>query len=103
MRTIQGKGNEMSTGQQKMPNRTTVAKAAAESDGLVDANPLSSVLIVFGIGLGVGVALGCMLTGPTAPRATFAQRTELAAEKFGRRMLDAMSGVLPQSLSKHIS
>ncbi len=93
----------MSTGQKKMPTGPTVAYAVTEPEGLVSHYPLSSVLVVFGIGLGVGVALGSILGGPVMPRPSFGQRTELAAEKLGRQMLDAIAGALPESLSKYVS
>ena len=93
----------MSIGQKKMPTRPTVAHAVAKSEGLVSNYPLSSVLVVFGLGLGVGVAVGSMLGGPVVSRPSLGQRTELAAEKLGRQMLDAIAGVLPESLAKHIS
>lgn len=64
---------------------------------------MSSVLVVFGIGLGAGVALGGFLGGPVTSHPTLGRRTEMAAEKLGRQMLDAVAGVLPESLAKHIS
>ena len=93
----------MSIGQKKMPTRPTVAHAVAKPEGLVSDYPLSSVLVVFGIGLGVGVALGSILGGPMTTPPSLVQRTELAAEKLGRQMLDAIASALPKSLSKHIA
>lgn len=86
-----------------MPTGTSVKNTAAKPAGLVSHYPLSSVLVVFGIGLGVGVALGRMLGEPGMPRPSLGQRTEIAAEKLGRQMRDAIVGVLPDSLSKHVS
>lgn len=93
----------MSIGQHTIPTGRTVAPTVTKPEGLVSHYPLSSVLVVFGIGLGVGAALGSILAGSAMPRRSFGQRTELAAEKLGRQMLDAIAGVLPESLSKHIS
>ena len=93
----------MSTGQKKMPTGPTVADAVTDAEALVSHYPLSSVLVVFGIGLGIGVALGSILGGPVMPRPSFGQRTEIAAERLGRQVLDAIAGVLPESLSKHVS
>jgi len=93
----------MSIGQKKKPAGPTVAHAVARSEGLVSDYPLSSVLVVFGLGLGVGVAVGSMLGGPVMPRPSLGQRTELAAETLGRQMLDAIASALPESLSKHIA
>lgn len=93
----------MNTGQKSMPNGPALARAVAKSEGLVSDYPLSSVLLVFGIGLGVGVAVGSILGAPIMSRPSLGQRTELAAEKLGRQMLDAIASVLPESLAKHIS
>ena len=92
----------MIIGQKKSPTGPTVARYAPKPAGLVSDYPLSAVLLVFGVGLGVGVALGSMLIGPVAPHPSFVQRTERAAEKVGRQVLDAIAGVLPESLSKHM-
>lgn len=73
------------------------------ADGIVTQNPMSSVLVVFGIGFGVGVALGTILAGPMIHSPTFTERTELAAEKLGRQIMDAIAGALPESLSRHLS
>ncbi len=94
----------MSIEQQKpLSKGTPMVPAITASEGLVSHYPLSSVLVVFGVGLGVGVALGNLLGGPSQSRPSLGQRTELAAEKLGRQMLEAIAGVLPESLSKHIS
>lgn len=93
----------MNTGQKTMQNGSALENAVAKSEGWVGQYPLSSVLAVFGIGLGVGVVVGSILGAPVMPRPSFGQRTELAAEKLGRQMLDAIAGVLPESLAKHIS
>jgi hypothetical protein len=93
----------MITAQTKKPGGPAGARAAPKSEGLVSDYPLSAVLLVFGVGLGVGVALGSMLMGPATPDPSFVQRTERAAEKLGRQVLGAIAGVLPESLSKHMA
>jgi len=94
----------MSIGQKKMPAGPAVARdAVSVPDGVVSHYPLSSVLVVFGIGLGVGVVLESFLGGPDTPPPSLGKRTELAAEKLGRQILDAIAGVLPEALSKHIT
>ena len=93
----------MIAGQAQISNEPTVAQAVAKAEGLVSHYPLSSVLVVFGVGLGVGVALGSILGGPDTPRPSFGKRTELAAEKIGRQVLDSIAGVLPESLAKYVA
>lgn len=93
----------MSTAQKKMPTPRNAACVQGNPSGLVCNYPMSSVLVVFGIGLGVGVALGSLVSGSVTSRPTLGRRTGLAAEQLGRQMLDAIAGVLPASLAKHIA
>jgi hypothetical protein len=85
------------------PNRATIGRKAAKPNGVVSHYPLSSVLVVFGLGLGVGVALASILGGPTTAIPSFRRRAELAAENLGRQMRGAIVGILPESVSKHIA
>ncbi len=78
-------------------------KCEDKCDTLVTQNPLSSVLVVFAIGIGIGVVLGNALGGTVVPHPSFGQRTGVAAEKVGRQILDAIAGVFPESISRHIS
>ena len=93
----------MSTAQKKRPTPSDGACVQGKPSGLVCNYPMSSVLVVFGIGLGAGVALGSLLGGSVTSRPTLGRRTGLAAEQLGRQMLDAIAGVLPASLAKHIA
>ena len=85
------------------PNRATIGRTSAKPNGVVSHYPLSSVLVVYGLGLGVGVALATMIGGPTTAPPSFGRRAELAAENLGRQMLGAIAGVLPESVAKHIA
>jgi len=69
--------------------------------GMVSDYPMSSVLVVFGVGIWAGVALSNLLIQPAAPP-SLGRRTGMAAEQLGRQVLGAIAGVLPTSLSKHI-
>ena len=89
----------MSTAQKKRPISKDVACVQAKASGLLDNYPMSSVLVVFAIGLGAGVALGSLLSVPDMSQPTLGRRTE----QLGRQMLDAIAGVLPESLAKHIA
>jgi len=95
-------GQKRSVGQNRSPTGRTVANAVTKSEGLISQYPLSSVLVVVGLGLAGGVVLGSILGGPATPGPSFGQRAEVAAEHLGRQMLGAIAGVLPESLSKHI-
>lgn len=97
----QGRAN--GPGQYKSPSEQGEANVVAKAESCVSDYPVSSVLLVFGIGLGVGVAIASILASSAASPPSFGQRAEIAAEKLGRQMLDAMACVLPQSLAKHVS
>lgn len=56
------------------------------------------VLVVFGIGLGAGVALAQLLGGPVRSPPTLGRGTE----RLGRQMKSAIGEVLPASVSKYI-
>ncbi len=92
----------MSTVQKMKPNQKSAIPVQEQAAGLVSDYPISSSLVVFGVGLWAGIALGGLLSGPGAPP-TLGRRTELAADQLGRQVLGAIAGVLPASLAKHIS
>ena len=95
-------GQKTKLGQNRSPAGQTTASAITKPEGVVSDYPLSSVIVAVGLGLAVGVVLGGILGKPTTHAASFGKRAELAAEQFGRQMLGAIAGVLPESLSKHI-
>lgn len=61
--------------------------------------PLSSMLVVFGVGLGVGVVLGQCLADPLN---RMMQPEPTMTERLGRQMLDYLSGALPESLARQL-
>lgn len=85
----------------KNPNPRAPASAPPLPAGWVADYPMSSALIVFGIGLGAGVALGSLLDGLGTSRPTLGRRAEQTAEQIGRQMRDALTGVVPRSWAKH--
>lgn len=90
----------MSTVHQKSSVQKKSPCITEDASGWVSDYPISSVMIVFGVGLGAGVALGNLLSEPLTARPTLGRRTELAAEQVGRQVLDALGGVLPASWAK---
>jgi len=67
---------------------------------IVEQYPISSMLLVFGVGLGVGIVLSQTLCEPIA-RAWQPEPT--MTEKLGRSMYEAMSSVLPESVLRRMS
>ena len=89
--------------QHEQGSESLMHSAMVQSQGMVTQHPTSSALIAFGVGLGVGVAVGSILCSATEPPPSFGHRAELAAEKLGRQVLDAISSVLPQSIARHVA
>ena len=105
----------MSTGQRKrrqqnqqhpmdsQESESFMRSAVTQSQGMVTHHPMSSAMVAFGIGLGVGVAVGSLLCGSSEPPPSFGKRAELAAERIGRQVLDAITGSLPHSIARHVA
>jgi len=73
----------------------TAHNIAQSSRELVDENALSATFFAFGFGLAAGVGL-VYLFADSLP-----QRHEASfSEKVGRQVLDALSNVMPETLSK---
>jgi hypothetical protein len=58
--------------------------------------PATSVLTVFAVGFGIGLVVGCALAGPAEPSAWY---DRAHAEKFGRKILDSIAGMVPETLA----
>ena len=68
----------------------------ADSEHIVEEHPASSVAVAFGLGFLSGITLAVLLHHPPQPsRLTQARST---AEDVGRHILDALSGMVPDSL-----
>jgi len=77
----------------------TETRGVAESvEELVESYPASYVATCFGLGLGLGVVIGCLLAESHAS----SMRNVGSAERLGRNILDAVAGVLPESLASRI-
>jgi len=61
--------------------------------------PLASMLLVFGVGVGVGCLLGQALAGPLTQ---MIQPQPTMSERLGRQMLDYVSSVLPESIARQL-
>lgn len=64
-----------------------------EATRFIQERPLTSVMALFGAGLGAGVAVGCLLS-----RSSSTRRSSMADE-IGRSIVDSISRVMPDSLS----
>jgi len=62
--------------------------------------PMSSMLVVFGVGLGVGLVLSQVIS---APLAHYMQPEPTMAEKLGHRVFEAIRPMLPESVARSCS
>lgn len=76
--------------------------AAATVHETVEHYPISSALVVFGVGLGAGVLIGAALAdSPVSPVSH--NRGGSTAEAFGQRVMDGIASVMPDALANHLS
>lgn len=71
------------------------------AEDLVTHHPASSALIVFGVGLGLGILIGNALSGAAPPRSRYLNRHK--AERVGQKVLDALAEYLPEPIASRIS
>ncbi len=64
---------------------------------LAEEYPLSSMLVVFGAGIGVGLLLSQALAGPLNQ---MLQPEPSTAERIGRQVLAYMRSIVPESVSR---
>jgi hypothetical protein len=80
--------------------REAVGGAVHRVEETVQQWPFSSVATAFGVGLGLGVILGCALAEQTRPSHWY---DNLSAERIGRNVLESLSSVLPDSVARRMS
>ena len=86
--------------QRTASNSTWGVQEAFERPGeLAQEYPLSSMLVVFGAGLGIGILLGQCLAEPLNQ---MMQPQQTTTERLGRQMLDYMHSILPASVARQL-
>lgn len=89
-RNAQGGGNRQEQGQ--------IAGMMNKPGELVSEYPVSSVLLVFGVGLGVGFVLASALC-----ESSMWQPPESTTQRWGRQLQDTFSHMVPESVSRRFS
>lgn len=93
--------NEQFKQSSRMPSQQggTLARGYATAEHCVSDHPASAVGVAFGVGLGLGLCVGLALKSSINARRVSHRRM---SERVGRQVLEAMSSVLPESLSKRM-
>lgn len=86
-------GHSIPDGDHQAGGATALENCCHEANRFIQERPLTSVMAMFGAGLGAGVAVGCLLS-----RSTTAARSSMADE-ISRSIVSSISRVLPESLS----
>ena len=77
---------------------SSMRESVSQPTEMVKDYPLSSMLVVFGIGLGVGVLLSQAIAEPV--RAMGPEPSMM--EKLGRQMYDALHHAMPDALARRM-
>ena len=94
----QGAGNQ-SAGEQA---EGYLRHSYGEMQECISEYPLASTLSAFGIGMGIGLLIGMAVAGESSPKPRHWYNLD-SAEEYGRRILDAVTSALPNSIAKRIS
>jgi hypothetical protein len=71
-----------------------ISKYAHEGKEMMDEYPISSIVISFGLGFAAGFAIVTLLSDSSQPR------DQNVAHRLGSHLLEAMSSVLPDAVSR---
>jgi hypothetical protein len=72
-----------------------IAKYAHEGKEIMEEYPISSIAISFGLGFAAGFAIVTLLSDSSRPR------EQHVAHRLGNHLLEAMSSVLPEAVSRN--
>ena len=72
-----------------------IADMACDSSQMITEHPLPSALVVFGVGIGVGLVVSQLLAEPIA---RYVAPEPTGTERFRRQLMDALRGFVPDSM-----
>jgi len=81
-------------------SRINFESAMEKPQELVRENPMAAAMIVFGLGLGVGLLLSQAASGPLS---YFTQPEPTMAEKLTNRLREAILPMLPESMGRGLA
>lgn len=80
-------------------SQTLVGQCCSELENFVDQRPMTSLLTMFGAGLGLGVMLSVGLSSRIQRER---ELDENALKQFGRHALESMSHMVPESVRERM-
>ncbi|MBW3541178.1 MAG: hypothetical protein KY476_12995 [Planctomycetes bacterium] len=93
--TAAAKDEFFQSGQEHESRAGFMGRCTERFEHRVEGHPVSSILTGFAAGLGLGLAIGWLLGEPPKQSRWYGAET---AERLGRKVLDAMSGIVPERL-----
>jgi hypothetical protein len=81
---------------------STAHSAAQTAHQTVDHYPISTALVVFGVGLGAGVLIGCALADANFGGSRSRGYGGNTVEAFGHRILDNIASIMPDAVASHL-
>jgi hypothetical protein len=79
--------------------QSQMSQMAAKPQELINDYPFSSALLVFGVGLGVGV----VLSQAFCETESHGWGSQSSSERWGRKIYDYVSNMVPESVSRRMS
>lgn len=80
--------------------REYIGRGYEQAEQIVVHNPMSSFVVLFGVGLGLGMLLSMML--PQRERSFSELSTMEKAQRLGRQARDTMAHMIPEQLSRRL-
>jgi len=72
----------------------TASAWSSQCSQYIEENPSTAVLIGFGLGVGAGVLLSCLLQGSSD---SYADRAESFAHRVGNQVRESLQDIIPSS------
>ena|SRR5690606_22960485 len=94
---FQNRMPQSSSSRESQGEQSLVSRCCEYTEESLCENPMGATLAAFGVGVGLGAAIGMMLAEPAS------KSRRQTAEALGRRMLDSVAESLPQSVRRYVS
>ncbi|HEX5104767.1 MAG TPA: hypothetical protein VFV87_13190 [Pirellulaceae bacterium] len=79
--------------------RETLQRRIRHPEAMIENYPISTMLFAFGLGMGLGIVI-VQACGPTLMNLAYQEPS--TSEKLSRQIYEAVSSVLPESISRRM-